>query len=184
MVVSHDRKPLSRSVTSVVEVDRRRTQRGSDGRELTAGPGRRYPTAYRHAVFAAASYLPSTVGVMDTESVQPAVTGIVEMSSGRLAALVAYAAGTAGVVLGGLARRAARRTRPDGDLRDVRVRGRSTGAMALGLVSLVIGGVVVATADGGVGTGNGFAGGVLAIVLGLAALMLGGLARARTREVA
>ncbi len=56
--------------------------------------------------------------------------------------------------------------------------------MVLGLIGLTLGGLVVATSDGGVGTGNGLAGAVVAMVLGLIGVLLGGLARARAREVA
>jgi hypothetical protein len=47
---------------------------------------------------------------------------------------------------------------------------------------LLIGGLVVATADGGLGTGNGLAGGVVAMVVGLIGMALGGLALARSRR--
>lgn len=56
--------------------------------------------------------------------------------------------------------------------------------MLLGLVGIAVGGLVVVTADGGVGTGNGLGGAIVAAVLGLLAVALGGLARAREREVA
>ncbi len=56
--------------------------------------------------------------------------------------------------------------------------------MVLGLSGLTLGGLFAATSDGGVGTGNGLAGAVVAMVLGLIGIVLGGLARARAREVA
>jgi hypothetical protein len=56
--------------------------------------------------------------------------------------------------------------------------------MVLGLLGMVVSGLIVATSDGGVGTGNGLGGAVVAMVLGLIAVVLGGLARARRREVA
>jgi hypothetical protein len=49
-------------------------------------------------------------------------------------------------------------------------------------MGLVIGALVVVTADGGVGTGNGPAGGVVAVVVGLLGAALGGLALARSRR--
>jgi len=42
----------------------------------------------------------------------------------------------------------------------------STAAL-VGLIGVVIGGLVVATGDGGVGTDNGLAGGVVAMMVGL-----------------
>jgi hypothetical protein len=84
------------------------------------------------------------------------------------AALVALTA----VVAGGLAlRRRPGRTGP-------------LVALAAGATGLVVGVLVVATADGGPGTGNGVVGGYVAIVLGLVAVVLGGWGRARTRRSA
>ena len=97
---------------------------------------------------------------------------------------MAYVVGLAGVVVGGLALRAARRRRTSGDTGVADRRGRPRLAVALGLFGLVLGGLVVVTADGGVGTGNGFGGGIVAIALGLASIVLGGLAQARRQEVA
>src|SRR5262245_977269 len=45
-------------------------------------------------------------------------------------------------------------------------------AMVLGPISLIIGGAVLATAEGGVGTGNGVAGGVVAIVVAVIGMVL------------
>jgi Family of unknown function (DUF6223) len=69
--------------------------------------------------------------------------------------------GGAGTTIGGGAGLAGRRRR-------------AIVAVALGLVGLAGGVVVVVTADGGLGTGNGLGGGVVAAVLGLAAVVLGG----------
>ncbi len=55
-------------------------------------------------------------------------------------------------------------------------------ALVAGLIAVVNGGLVVVTADGGLGTGNGIAGGDVALVLGLIAVVLGGLARTRSRR--
>src|SRR5918996_1595015 len=55
-------------------------------------------------------------------------------------------------------------------------------ALVLGPIGLVIGGLVVATADGGLGTGNGLGGGVVAMIVGLIGMALGGLALARSRR--
>ena len=57
-------------------------------------------------------------------------------------------------------------------------------ALALGPIGMVIGGLVVATADGGLGTGNGLGGGIVAMILGLLGMALGGLALARSRRTA
>ncbi|MEU5552222.1 DUF6223 family protein [Micromonospora sp. NPDC047793] len=55
-------------------------------------------------------------------------------------------------------------------------------ALAAGAPALVVGALVVATADGGPGTGNGMVGGYAAVVLGLTATVLGGLAMVRSRR--
>jgi hypothetical protein len=55
-------------------------------------------------------------------------------------------------------------------------------ALAAGLLAMAIGGLVVATADGGVGTGNGLGGAIVALAVGLIAMLLGGLALARSRR--
>jgi hypothetical protein len=61
--------------------------------------------------------------------------------------------------------------------------GRRPGMVAtlLALIGLVGGGVVVATAKGGLGTGNGLGGGFVAIVVGLIGIALGGMALAHSR---
>jgi hypothetical protein len=94
------------------------------------------------------------------------------MSSGRLGAIVAALVGLIGVVIGGLALRSARRIGT----------GRSGAIVALvaGLIGMALGGLVVATADGGIGTGNGLGGGIVALVVGLIGMVLGGLALARS----
>jgi hypothetical protein len=55
-------------------------------------------------------------------------------------------------------------------------------ALVAGLIAVVNGGLVLAVADGGPGTGNGVIGGAGALVLGLIAMSLGGLALARSRR--
>jgi Family of unknown function (DUF6223) len=55
-------------------------------------------------------------------------------------------------------------------------------ALALALVGVVVGGLHGANAAGGLGTGNGLAGAVVAVALGLVGLVLGGLALARSRR--
>jgi hypothetical protein len=64
-----------------------------------------------------------------------------------------------------------------------RPNGRLAGlALALGLVGVVAGGLHGANAAGGLGTGNGLAGAVIAVALGLVGAALGGLALARYRR--
>lgn len=95
------------------------------------------------------------------------------LTGDRVVATAAAVVALVGVIAGGfaLARSAGRRA------------GRArVGAIAAGLTGLLAGWVVVATADGGPGTGNGIVGGYAAVVLGLTAVLLGGLALTRTRR--
>jgi len=55
-------------------------------------------------------------------------------------------------------------------------------AALLGLAGVVIGGLVVAAAEGGPGTGYGIVGGFVAVVVGLVGVVVGGLALARSRS--
>lgn len=79
----------------------------------------------------------------------------------RLVATVAALVALAGVLTGVLAL-----SRP--------ARRRSTTALVAGLFGVVAGTLVVVTADGGPGTGDGIVGGWVAVVLGVAATALGG----------
>jgi hypothetical protein len=106
---------------------------------------------------------------------QPAAAGALALGPGRLGATVAGLLGLVGVVAGGLA--LARRDGAPGAGRR-----RGTAALAAGLVAVALGALVVVTAEGGVGTGNGLGGGVVAVVVGVAAVVLGVLARARSRR--
>ena len=56
--------------------------------------------------------------------------------------------------------------------------------MALGGIGLILGGVVVVTAKGGLGTGHGLGGGIVAMIIGLIGVISGGLARTRSRRSA
>ena len=51
-----------------------------------------------------------------------------------------------------------------------------------GLLAVVNGGLLLAIANGGPGTGNGVVGAAGAVVLGLIAMVLGGLALAQSRR--
>jgi hypothetical protein len=55
-------------------------------------------------------------------------------------------------------------------------------ALAAGLIAIVNGGLNLAIATGGPGTGNGVVGGAVALVLGLIGMILGGMAMARSRR--
>jgi hypothetical protein len=85
------------------------------------------------------------------------------------AALVALA----GAIVGGLT--LARST-------GSRVARRSLVAMAAGVVGALVGILVLATADGGPGTGNGVVGGYAGVMFGLIAVFFGGLALLRSRR--
>ena len=54
--------------------------------------------------------------------------------------------------------------------------------MVAGLIAMVNGGLNLAIAKGGPGTGNGVVGGAGALVLGLIGMTLGGLVLARSRR--
>jgi hypothetical protein len=56
--------------------------------------------------------------------------------------------------------------------------------LVLGPIAGVNGGLVLAAATGGPGSGNGVVGGAAALVLGLLAAVLGGLVVARSRLIA
>jgi hypothetical protein len=92
------------------------------------------------------------------------------LTGDRMVATSAVLVALAGAVLGGLAvARGNRRL--------------STAALVAGVAGLVTGVIVVITADGGPGTGNGIVGGYAAVAIGLAAAGLGGIARSRTRAL-
>jgi hypothetical protein len=57
-------------------------------------------------------------------------------------------------------------------------------ALGAGLTGTVVGGLVVAAAEGGPGSGYGIVGGYAALVLGPIAMILGWLALARSRRTA
>ena len=105
-----------------------------------------------------------------TQRADPAPTTVHGLTLQRL-----WATGAAGVALVSdiiagvaLARRATRR---------------ATVAMIAGLIAGINGGLVLAVANGGPGTGNGVVGGAAALVLGIAAVVLGGFAVSRARTV-
>ena len=56
-------------------------------------------------------------------------------------------------------------------------------AVVTGPIAVINGGLVLAVADGGPDSGNGVVGGAAALVLGLTARVLGGLALARSSRI-
>ncbi|MFI6395083.1 DUF6223 family protein [Nonomuraea sp. NPDC050547] len=107
-----------------------------------------------------------------TATVLAQPVGAYDLTSGRLWSVIAAVIGLAGVVVGGLA--LARSTAP-------RRRG-AVVALVAGAACMVIGALVVAAAKGGPGTGYGIVGGFVDLAVGLVALVLGGVAAARTRR--
>jgi hypothetical protein len=94
----------------------------------------------------------------------------------RLWATASVALGLAGVILGSMA--VVRATRRLGN------HGRNGAVLALvaGIIAVVNGGLNLAVATGGPGSGNGVIGGAAAFVLGLIGMSLGGVALSRGRR--
>ncbi|MER5642973.1 DUF6223 family protein [Streptosporangium sp. NPDC002524] len=163
-------------------------------RYVSAVAGAALSGAFRLAVPAAAHV-----------SLQLAPVGSYTLTAGRVWSMVAVLAGLVGVVAGGLAlARSTGRIGPgpgpgpgagagsgpgagsgsgpgSGSVFGSGRRG-AVVALVAGLVGVVIGGLVVAAADGGPGTGYGIVGGFAALVVGVAGTALGGLALARSRR--
>jgi Family of unknown function (DUF6223) len=99
---------------------------------------------------------------------EPATTTVYGVTPRRLWATTVALLALVGVVIGGLAL-----ARPASRF--------GTATLVAGLLSVVNGGLVLAIANGGPGSGNGVVGGAAALVLGLVAMALGGLALARRR---
>jgi Family of unknown function (DUF6223) len=117
-----------------------------------------------------------SVYLLGTALAEEAGVGAYTLTAGRFWATLAALLGLAGVVIGGLAlARSARRIGNGG-------RNGAIVALVAGPAALVGGVLVLAVADGGPGTGNGVVGGGMALVLGLAASVLGGLVQARSRR--
>ncbi|MEU2389464.1 DUF6223 family protein [Streptomyces sp. NPDC007369] len=112
-------------------------------------------------------------------SVQPLDVGVHTMSVGRVGASLSALVGLLGVVNGGLA--LAGRT-GQGRIAAWARRNGAVTAQAAGLIAVIAGGSVAATADGGLGTGNGLGGACVAMLLGLIAAVLGWSARSRSRR--
>jgi hypothetical protein len=121
-------------------------------------------------VYFVSSLIALTVPAAAQASGQPAVG--FGMTSGRFMASSSAVIGLVGAVIGSLAL-----WRPAG--RFGRGRLGVIIALAAGVVSVCVGGYIVATA-GGFGTGGGRAGAIVAVVLGLLAIVLGGIAFVRS----
>lgn len=108
---------------------------------------------------------------------QPLAASVSTLSPGRLGAATGALLGLAGVIVAvrELAH-PARRSRAAG--RSLR----AVVALAAGLLGLALGALVAATADGGLGTGNGLGGAYVAMLAGLISAPLAALALARSRR--
>jgi Family of unknown function (DUF6223) len=104
---------------------------------------------------------------------QSDAVGVYTLSAGRIGAIVSVLVGLVGAISGGLAVARSQRGNP---------RRRAILALVLGPISMLAGGFVVVTAGGGLGTGHGLGGGVVAMMVGLIGVALGGLALARSRR--
>lgn len=106
----------------------------------------------------------------------PAAVTVQGMTPRRLWATSAALLGLVGVVAGGwLAARSTTHLETTARRRGAHI------AVGAGIIACVNGGLNLAIANGGPGTGNGVIGGAAAFVLGLIALTLGGRAVARSR---
>ena len=99
--------------------------------------------------------------------------GAYSLTADRVVATVAALVALAGAVVAGLALA--------GRLGRYASRG-PLAALLAGAAGAVVGGLVLATADGGPGTGNGVVGAAAAIAFGLAAVVMGAIARGRARS--
>lgn len=104
------------------------------------------------------------------------VAGGIGLGTGRLIPTAGAAIGLIGVVLGGWAL-----TRYAGRPGSGRLGAVAAGVA--GVISVVGGGLHSANSAGGFGTGNGLAGAIVAMVLGLIGLVLSGLALVRSRRL-
>ena len=103
--------------------------------------------------------------------VQPAGVSVYTMSPGRIASILANLIGLMGAITGRRALAIASERRR-----------RAILALVLGPIGFIIGALVVTTAKGGIGTGHGLAGGLVAMTVGLIGMALGGMAFVRSRR--
>jgi hypothetical protein len=99
----------------------------------------------------------------------------VGFTSARAGATVLAVIGLIGVIIGGLALRAAGRIGGNG-------RPGALVSVVLGIIVSVLSAAHLGRSTGGFGTGGGRAGAIVALVLGLIGISLGGLALARLRR--
>ncbi|WP_433461965.1 DUF6223 family protein [Spirillospora sp. CA-128828] len=99
------------------------------------------------------------------------------LTAARLWATSAALLGLVGAAIGGLALARSVRSIGNGGRKGANL------ALVSGLITVVAGALNLAVADGGPGTGNGVVGGALALLLGLTAMILGGLVLARSRRI-
>jgi hypothetical protein len=110
---------------------------------------------------------------------EPAATTVYGLTPRRLWATAVDVLALVGVLIGGLAL--------TGRVNRFGIASSGRGAIlavVAGLIAAVNGGLNVAIANGGPGTGNGVVGGAAAFVLGLIAAIIGGIAVARGRRTA
>ena len=107
---------------------------------------------------------------------QPAATTVQGLTTRRLWATTSGLLALISVVIGGLA--LAYSTNRFGTT----VRLGAIVALAAGLVAAINGALVLAAANGGLGSGNGVVGGAAALVLGLIGMLMGGLALNRSHR--
>jgi hypothetical protein len=93
------------------------------------------------------------------------------LGTGRLVPTVAAVVGLAAVIIGAVALTRRRRNQ-------------AVASVVAALVAVAVGGLHAANAAGGLGTGNGLAGAMVAVTLGAIGLILGGLALLRSRSYA
>lgn len=130
------------------------------------------------ALFAGLVY----VVLMAAHLSEPAAATVHGLTTRRLWATTAAMLALVGVVTGGLA--LARPTSRFGVASAPRGFPLGTSvALAAGLIAMLNGGLNLAVANGGPGTGNGVVGAAGALVLGLLAMTAGGLALARSRRI-
>jgi hypothetical protein len=110
-------------------------------------------------------------------SVHPVAADFYDFGPGRLGATTGGLLGLAGVVIAVLAL-----VRPAGRPGAAKGSRRAAVALTAGLISMALGGLVAATADGGLGTGNGLGGAYVAMLLGLLGTVLAGVALTRSRR--
>jgi len=107
---------------------------------------------------------------------EPAASTVYGATPRRLWATAVAALGLVGVVIGGLALRRSRRNGTGNRRVDPIV------ALVAGLIAIVNGGLNLAVATGGPGSGNGVIGGAAALVLGLIAMAFAAAALAHSRH--